>query len=202
MSRDPVEPGGGKLLDPIEPDTGGDKLYNIIKKMLLGFSVTSLLLITACGEEQAKTVKPEAEETVKVDTDVSSEEITSTTDSEENTETEEVESNESKGLPELVEHFRSQGFEMGEVTKKAYEMLGAVDGFGVEANGTQIEFYEYDIENATEETKANLDNGRSSGTMSMDGFSFSVVVNGDFILINHDEHPEQDKIVEAFNSFK
>ena len=75
-------------------------------------------------------------------------------------------------LANVVKHFKSNGLETGEVIGKAYDMVGAVEGFGIIVDGEQIELYRIDPKTATEETKQNLESARSIGVYNMSGFSF------------------------------
>ena len=46
-------------------------------------------------------------------------------------------------LANVVKHFKSNGLETGEVIGKAYDMVGAVEGFGIIVDGEQIESISY-----------------------------------------------------------
>ena len=114
---------------------------------------------------------------------------------------EEVNGEEEIRLETVVDYFKKQGLEVGEVTMKAFEMMGAVDGFGIDVEGEQIELYLFDPETANEETLANLEDARSVGKFSMSGFSFSVIMNGNILLTRYGEHSEKDRILEVFKQF-
>lgn len=105
-------------------------------------------------------------------------------------------------LADVVEYFKAQGFEVGEIKTKAYEMLGAVDGFGIVIDGSPVELYLFDPKTANDETKKNLEDARRIGKMSMSGISFPVVINGNVVLAGYEEHPKKDRIIEAFKAFK
>jgi hypothetical protein len=105
-------------------------------------------------------------------------------------------------LASVLEYFQEKGFKIGEKSSKAFDMIGAVNGFGVEINGHEIELYQYDLDKASEETKKNLESVRENGMMSMDGFSFPAILNGDILLVKYDEHPDGDKIAAAFKAYK
>jgi len=104
-------------------------------------------------------------------------------------------------LADVLKYFQDNGLETGEVIGKAYDMMGAVEGFGIIVNGEQIELYRIDLKTASEETKQNLESARSLGVYNMSGMSFPVVVNGNIILTRLSEHPEGDKIVEIFKNY-
>ena len=106
------------------------------------------------------------------------------------------------GLADVVQYFKDQGLSVGDVSTKAYDMMGAVDGFGLDVGGNQVELYMFDPEKANEETLKNLDDAEKIGKFSAMGFSFPVVKNGNILLAGYEEHPEKDKIIEMFKSFK
>lgn len=98
-------------------------------------------------------------------------------------------------LQAIVDHFEGEGFDVGERAFKAYEMIGAVDGFGVDVNGEVIEFYLY------EEGSEELEELRSEGQFDMDGFPIPGEVNGKIALMSHEEHPDQGEILATFHDF-
>ena len=105
-------------------------------------------------------------------------------------------------LASVLEYFQEKGFKIGKKSSKAFDMIGAANGFGVEINGHEIELYQYDLNKASEETKKNLESVKANGMMSMDGFSFPAILNGNILLVKYDEHPDGDKIAAAFKSYK
>ncbi|WP_316568929.1 hypothetical protein [Neobacillus sp. YIM B06451] len=102
----------------------------------------------------------------------------------------------SEGLADLISYFKSSGFTIGEVKEKAFEMLGAKDGFGIEINGHEVEFYEFDA------NAENLKEAESKGTVSMDGISFPVLLNGNVILVHAQYHPDKENLINTFNNYK
>ncbi|WP_059170509.1 hypothetical protein [Bacillus sp. FJAT-27445] len=102
----------------------------------------------------------------------------------------------SEGLAELISYFKSSGFTIGEVKEKAFEMLGAKDGFGIEINGHEVEFYEFDV------NAENLKEAESKGTVSMDQISFPVLLNGSIILVHAQYHPDKESLINTFNNYK
>lgn len=98
-------------------------------------------------------------------------------------------------LEDVVNHFEKQGFEVGEKTFKAAEMIGAADGFGIELDGEQIELYSYDADSPA------LQEIQDNGSYNMDGFVLPAIPNGTVVLMRYDGHPEKDKVIETFNNF-
>ncbi|WP_053366578.1 hypothetical protein [Bacillus sp. FJAT-27245] len=102
----------------------------------------------------------------------------------------------SEGLADLISYFKSSGFTIGEVKEKAFDMLGAKDGFGIELNGHEVEFYEFDS------NAPNLKEAESKGTVSMDQISFPVLLNGNIILVHANYHPDKESLINTFNNYK
>jgi len=111
-------------------------------------------------------------------------------------------------LGELVDYFAASGLEVGERQMKAYGMLGAAAGFGIEVEGDEIELYLFDPDTADEETLEYLEIARDSGKFKFVGMNMEipVVING-YIMLTGLEfgsayvHPARDMIVEIFKDF-
>lgn len=108
---------------------------------------------------------------------------------------------EKRGLADVVDYFRAQGLEVGEVVTKAYGMIGAVDGFGIYIEGDEVELYLFDPKRADEKTLNNLEDARRIGKFSAIGFSFPVLMNGNIMLTRYDEHPNKQRITRLFAAF-
>ena len=152
-----------------------------MRKILIG--LVAFLLLVACGEKETTTEVKEPQ--VK----------------QEEPKKEEVKQEQSKSLSGIVNHFKDNGFIVGDVHTKAFEMLGAVDGFGIDVDGEQIEFYLFDRTSANEETLKNLEDAEVLGKINMSGFSIPAKINEDIILLRYDEHPNKDKVIETFNNY-
>lgn len=98
-------------------------------------------------------------------------------------------------LDDVVAHFENDGFEIGEKTEKVAEMVGATDGFGIALDGTDIELYLYD------DDSEDLEEIKENNEYDMDGFVFPALANGNIVIINYDEHPDEDDVVDAFNGY-
>ena len=110
-------------------------------------------------------------------------------------------------LRELVEYFRSSDLEIGETTPKAFAMIGAVDGLGLEVAGDEIELYLFDPEKLDTETAKHLEKARTSGWFWFEEMNMEipVVMKGNIMLTGLEfkevyVHPAKDKIIEVFES--
>lgn len=104
-------------------------------------------------------------------------------------------------LADLLLHFEQNGFTVGEKITKDYSMVGAVDGFGIELDGEEVEFYLYDPDTADDETLQRLEDAETLGTITMWNMTFPALLNGDIMMINHDEHSNKDEVINIFNSY-
>ncbi|MDQ0896417.1 MULTISPECIES: stalk domain-containing protein [unclassified Paenibacillus] len=98
--------------------------------------------------------------------------------------------NEINKIDVVLKAFRDDGFTVGEKEEQFYQLIGAVDGVGVNINGIGIELYLYDskdIEKVEEEM-----------------LNESAILNGNVMLVfpTPIEHPDKNRIIEVFKSVK
>lgn len=112
-------------------------------------------------------------------------------------------------LEALVEYFKASGLEVGERSMKAYSMMGAVAGFGLEVEGAEVELYIFDSETAEAELVDNLKEARETNVFLFAAMNMEmpVVMNGDIMLTGLEvgeiyQHPAKDLVVEVFSNFK
>ncbi len=111
-------------------------------------------------------------------------------------------------LLKVVDHFRENGLDVGERHPKAFGLLDAIAGFGVEVEGNEVELYLFDLDNGDPETIDNLEEARSTGMFWFDVMEMDipVVVNKNIMLTGLEygtfyEHPAKDTIIEVFVSY-
>lgn len=99
-----------------------------------------------------------------------------------------------KHLDNLVTYFENKGYKLDGKSDKYYAMIGAINGFGININGHSVELYEFDP------SKQNpiLDTVKKTGNLE----GSPAVVNGVFLLVEHDNSTEMDKIVKTFEDIK
>ena len=158
-------------------------------------------MLTACGNDEKASNDQQAEDKEKITENVedsSKEDKSKQDENKENKQDEGKQEDEKKTDPlsDVVAYFESNGFTIGEKTAKAYEMVGAVDGFGIELNGANVEFYLY------EPDSVDLKTIQEKAQYNMEGFVFPAIANGNIVLMGHDEHPDKDKIEELFKNYK
>jgi hypothetical protein len=106
-----------------------------------------------------------------------------------------INDNSSKSINDLLEYL-SKYFTLSDRSEKFFGMIGAIDGCGIELNGSEIEIYKYDLKDPGQKTI--IENAQKTNTMTVMGFTVPVLVNGTFIITNYSDHPEKNKLVEIF----
>ena len=111
-------------------------------------------------------------------------------------------------LNEVVEHFRNNSLDVGETYMKAYKMMGAVAGFGLEVEGGEVELYLFDPATAAAETVKSLEEARNTGKFWFSAMEMEipVVINNSILLTGLEygtfyEHPAKNAIIEIFLDF-
>ncbi|ADH97780.1 hypothetical protein [Salisediminibacterium selenitireducens] len=160
-------------------------------KKMLATAAAILFVFAACSNDGTGTVEEDATNEAVVNDNQNH----ANANNDETDEEEEVPEAVDDELQAILDHFEGDGFDVGEQAFKAYEMVGAVDGFGVDVNGEEIELYLYD------EGSEELEELRSEGQFDMDGFPIPGEVNGNIALMSHEEHPDQSEILSTFHDF-
>ncbi len=76
----------------------------------------------------------------------------------------------------------------------------ADDAVSIEINGKGIGIYKFNIKLGKEKKK--LDKVKEEGFIYLVGLKKPVVVNGTFIMVGQDTHPDGQQLIKIFNSFK
>jgi hypothetical protein len=109
-------------------------------------------------------------------------------------------------LMKVVDHFKSQGLEVTDVHEKNAEMIGAVSGLGFTIAGGAAEIYLFDPATADADLVKNLENARDNEKFLVNTREISSIMNGNIMLTGYEigmvVHPEKDKLVEYFKTFK
>ena len=104
-----------------------------------------------------------------------------------------------KTYPELITHFANCGIKVDSVTPLAYYLAQAESGYAFKIGPREIGIYKYNQERKKQNHRYRL--VEDSGVLYINGKKFKALLNGCFVMIDFDTHPEQKKIVEAFESF-
>ncbi len=107
--------------------------------------------------------------------------------------------NNNRTIAELVEHFNKSGLTIESATPTLPEMILAQDGIFVRISGKDVQLFKYDTRIKKQQEK--LDKIYSNGKITILSVDFPAKTNGSFIMLNYKGNPDEDKIVEAFESF-
>ncbi|HBC88859.1 MAG TPA: hypothetical protein DCZ94_18100 [Lentisphaeria bacterium] len=107
--------------------------------------------------------------------------------------------NNSKTIVDLVDHMKASGINIEAFHPALFEMIVAEDGIVVKIDGADIQVFKYDTK--IQKQKDKLDKIYQKGLITILGVDFSAKINGSFILLNYKDHPDEVKIVQAFESF-
>ena len=108
--------------------------------------------------------------------------------------------NHHKSLIDVVKHFEKNGLKVEVIQPSYAEIIKAQDGCQLTINGVNIEIYKYDIKNPKQLEK--LKQIYKDGYIDVLSIKFDVKVNGSFIMLHGDSHPDNVKVNEVFDSFE
>jgi uncharacterized protein YceK len=99
-----------------------------------------------------------------------------------------------KSLDGLLSHLTASQFQVGTPEEKWFSMIGAENGFGVDIDGQQIEFYQF---NTT------IGSGKKAlESVIKEGLNGSPVhVNENLVILEDKQHPKWNEILTAFESY-
>ncbi len=106
-------------------------------------------------------------------------------------------------LPDVVEHFRSSGLNVTQVTPVDQTVFHSMRGCAVQFDDVEdqeIGIYKYDLSN--KKMKATLDNYALKKYAMCNGLKYPVVICGSFMLIGVEKNPHREAIIESLKSFK
>lgn len=83
------------------------------------------------------------------------------------------------------------------------DLIGATEGVTYKIDGKIIQVYKFDLDKSDELTVSNLKKAQEEGIVIMPSFNnyeFKVIYNKGLVLINSEEHPREEEIVNIFKS--
>ena len=80
-----------------------------------------------------------------------------------------------------------------------YEPIHASDGFALKVANRQVAFYKFNTK--YKKARAKIEYGEKNGFIYIYGFKYPAVARGSFIMVDYEENPLKDKLLEAFNNF-
>ena len=81
----------------------------------------------------------------------------------------------------------------------AVEPIHADDGFALKVANRQVAFYKFNMK--YKKARAKIEFVDKNGFIYIYGFKFPAVSRGSFIMVDYEENPLKDQLLEAFNNF-
>lgn len=104
-----------------------------------------------------------------------------------------------KTFPDLITHFSRNGIIITGIGQLAYQLAQAEGGYCFRIGKREIGVYQYNLERKKQRHRYQL--VEDSGVLYINGKKFKALINGPFVMIDFDTHPDEAKIVKAFESF-
>lgn len=81
----------------------------------------------------------------------------------------------------------------------AVEPIHADEGFALKVANRQVAFYKFNTK--YKKARAKIEYVDKNGFIYIYGFKFPAVSRGSFIMVDYEDNPLKDKLLEAFNKF-
>ena len=81
----------------------------------------------------------------------------------------------------------------------AVEPIHADTGFALKVANRQVAFYKFNTK--YKKARAKIEYVEKNGFIYIYGFRYPAVARGSFIMVDYEENPLKDKLLEAFNNF-
>ena len=81
----------------------------------------------------------------------------------------------------------------------AIEPIHASEGFALKVANRQVAFYKFDTK--YKKARAKIEYVDKNGFIYIYGFKFSAISRGSFIMVDYEDNPLKDQLLEAFNNF-
>ena len=81
----------------------------------------------------------------------------------------------------------------------AVEPIHADEGFALKVANRQVAFYKFNTK--YKKARAKIEYVDKNGFIYIYGFKFPAVSRGSFIMVDYEENPMKDRLLEAFNQF-
>ena len=81
----------------------------------------------------------------------------------------------------------------------AVEPIHADEGFALKVANRQVAFYKFNTK--YKKARAKIEYVDKNGFIYIYGFKFSAISRGSFIMVDYEDNPLKDKLLEAFNNF-
>jgi len=107
--------------------------------------------------------------------------------------------NSAKTHLDLIEHFAANKIKIDSVKPLMYSLAQAESGYCFKIGKREVGVYKYNLIRKKQKHRYQL--VKDSGVLYINGTKFKALINGSFVMIDYDTHPDSEKIIKAFESF-
>ena len=107
--------------------------------------------------------------------------------------------NNHKSLLDIIKHFDDNGLKVEVIQPSYAKAIKAQEGCQLTINKANIEIYRYNIKDP--EQLAKLTKIYKDGYIEIFSIKFEAKVNGSFVMLHGNSHPDNVKVTEVFESF-
>ena len=111
--------------------------------------------------------------------------------------------NKETSIKEFKDKLQTNGLTISEEIQKSATLIGAEEGYGYIIDDVSIEIYRFDENSSDDLTKSNIKSAKNEEKITMPTFNnmeMKVKYNNGLCLVNYENHPNKDKILEIFNN--
>jgi aerobic-type carbon monoxide dehydrogenase small subunit (CoxS/CutS family) len=102
-------------------------------------------------------------------------------------------------IGDIVKHFEANKIKITHVVLLKHSVIKAHSALALKIAGKDVGIYKYDTNIRKQEKK--LQWIKEHGYVFLCGIKYPAMINGSFVMIEHEKNPEKDKIIKAFKSF-
>jgi len=107
--------------------------------------------------------------------------------------------NSQKSLIDIIKHFDDNGLKVTVIQPSFAKAIKAQEGCQLTIDGSNIEIYRYNLKEPEQAEK--LRQIHKDGYIDILSIKFEVNINGPFLMLHGNSHPDNVKIIEVFDSF-
>ena len=107
--------------------------------------------------------------------------------------------NNSKTIEDLIIHFKNKGLNITAIYPMRKDIIGADSAVSLKVDKREIGIYKFDKFNTRQ--KKRLELVEKNKFLYIIGIKYPAFINGSFVMIQAESHPQKKKIIEIFNDF-